>query len=154
MARELASDAERWWAAYEGWLRAGRVRDLKVKEAERNLVSATGGLGFSRWEVACRRRRIATVDDGRLRARAVRARPAVEAALSACKRVVAKQEAAVLVARSELAKASRQVARYGTVGAMALGLSVGELRRLARDPARLGNKGRLDRDSYCPPPGP
>ena len=41
-------------------------------------------------------------------------------------RVVAEQEAAVLAARSELAKASRQMARYGEVGAAAVGLESAE----------------------------
>ena len=153
LAEELASDAEHWRAAYEGWLRAGKVRDRKVKEAERNLVTATGGLGLARWQAACRRQRIVTVDDARLRARAVRAMPAVEVALSGRERVVAQQDAAVLAARSELAKASTQMARYGVVGAMALGLSVGELRRLARGSSRPGNKGRLVGDRHFPPPG-
>ena len=82
MAEELARDAEHWRAAYEGWLSAGRARDGRVKEAERKLVAATGGLGLARSEAACRRQRILTVEDARLRARAVRARPAVESALS------------------------------------------------------------------------
>jgi hypothetical protein len=136
LAEELATDAERWRAAYEGWLRAGRVRDRKVKEAERNLVVATGGLGLAHWEAACRRQRIVTVDDARLRARAVRATPAVEAALSACERVAVEQQEAVIVTRSELAEASKQMVLYGAVGAMALGLSAAELRRLAREPSR------------------
>jgi hypothetical protein len=143
LAEELADDAEHWRAAYERWLRAARARDRRVKEAERRLVAATGGLGLARWEAACRRQRIVTVDDARLRARAVRATRAVEAALSARERVVAEQEAAVLVARSELAKASSQMARYGAVGAMALGVTAGELRRLARPPSSPGNKGRF-----------
>ena len=131
-AEELANDADRWRAAYEGWLRAGSVRKRKVKEAERKLVAATGGLGLARWEAACQRQRIVTVDDGRLRARAVRGRPGVEAALTARERVVAEQDKAVLAARSELAKASRQMARYGEIGASVLGLSTAGVLRLCR----------------------
>jgi hypothetical protein len=134
LAEELATDAEHWRAAYEVWLWAGRVRDRKVTEAERKLVAATGELGLAGWEAVCRRQRIVTVDDGRRRARAVRAIPAVETARSARERVMAEQEAAVIAARSELAKASRQMARYGEVGAAALGLESAELRRLARRP--------------------
>jgi hypothetical protein len=63
--------------------------------------------------------------------------------LSARELMVAEQEAAFFVARSELAKASSQMARYGAVGAMALGVTAGELRRLARGPSRPGNKGRF-----------
>ncbi len=153
LAEELATDAEHWRAAYEGWLRAGKARDRKVKEAERKLVAATGGLGLARWRAACRRQRIVTVDDARLRASAIRARPAVESALSEREPVVAEQEAAVRDARSELAKASRQMARYGAVGAMALGVTAGELRRLARGPSRPGNKGGFGEGSYSSPPG-
>ena len=134
LAEELADDAEHWRAAYDRWLSAGRARDRKVKEAERRLVAATGGLGLAHWEAACRRRRLVTVDDARLRARAVRARPAVESALCVREAVVVEQAVAVFAARSELAQASRQMARYGVVGAMALGLSVGQLRRLAAGP--------------------
>ena len=134
MAEELADDAGQWRAAHERWLRVGRARDRKVKEAERKLVVATGGLGLARWESACRRQRIVTVDDARLRARAVRARPAVESALCVREAVVVEQAAAVLAARSELARASSQMARYGVVGAMALGLSISQLRHLAAGP--------------------
>ena len=130
----------------EGWLRAGRVRDPKVKEAERKLVADTGVLGLARWEVASRRRRIVEVDEGGLQARAGRARPAVEAALSVPERVVAEQEGAVLPARCELAEASRQIAGCGAVGAAALGLSSAELGRFGsswprhpdRSPLRSG----------------
>jgi hypothetical protein len=94
------------------------------------------GLGLARWEAACRRQRIMTVDDGRLRAKAVRARPAVEAALSARERVVAEQANAVLAARSELAKASKQMARFREVGASVLGLSSAEILRLGASSKR------------------
>ena len=67
----------------------------------------------ARWGAAYRRQRIVTVDDARRRARAVQARLGVESALFARERVVAEQEAAVLAARSELARASRQMALYG-----------------------------------------
>jgi hypothetical protein len=136
LAEELARDAEQWRAAYEVWLRAGSARNRKVKEAERKLVAATGGLGLAGWEAACRRQRIVTVDEGRRRARAVRSIAAVETARSARERVVAEQEAAVIAARSELAKASSQMVRYGELGAAALGLETVELRRLARRPLK------------------
>ena len=81
-----------------------------------------------------------TVEDARLKAKAARARPPVAAALSARERVVAEQEAAVPVAGSEVAKASRQMALYGAVGDTGLGLSVGELHSLARWPSRATNR--------------
>ncbi len=141
LSKELASDAQDWWAAHEAWLRAAKARDRKIMDAERKLLAATGGLGLAYWESACRRKRIVNVEDARLKARAVRARPAVEAALSARELVLAEQEAATLSARLVLAEASRRMARYGVVGAGALGLSVGELRRLGRRPPRPGHQG-------------
>ena len=67
--------------------------------------------------------------------------------------MVVEQAAAVLGARSELAQASKQMARYGVVGAMALGLSIGQLRRLAAGPPDSDDMGHLVRDRDCTPPG-
>jgi hypothetical protein len=58
----------------------------------------------------------------------VRATPAIEATLSGPRAAVAGQEAAVLAARSELAKASRQMVRMGAVVAASISLSSAEAR--------------------------
>jgi hypothetical protein len=99
-------------------------------------MAATGGSGVARWRAACRRARILTVQDAKLRARAVRARPVVEAALAERERVAAEGHEAMIAARSVLADASGRLAAYGPLAAVLTGLSPAELRRLARRPRR------------------
>lgn len=82
VAERLVGEADRWRAAY-GDSRVAVARQVRASaRAQRRLVRATGGLGLYRWSQACRRQRILTVADTRLRAGAIRARPAVEAALA------------------------------------------------------------------------
>ncbi|MGH9063102.1 MAG: hypothetical protein ACRDZQ_03515 [Acidimicrobiales bacterium] len=132
VAEGLVDEADAWRAAYERWQRAVARREREVARAEHRLVAATGGLGPHRWQQACHRRRILTVADARLRARAIRARPAVEAALVEQDRALAEAEAAVAAARRALAVESKLMQNYGALGASLTGLTTAELARLAR----------------------
>jgi DNA replication protein DnaC len=133
---QLAAEAARWQAGYKGWQATVRQRELELLRAERRVLAATGGLGVAKWRAACSRRRIATVQDARLRATALRARATVEQAMAERERSRAQGDEAVRMARLALAEASKRLALYGPLGAGLVGLSVEELRRLARRPAR------------------
>jgi hypothetical protein len=139
---QLAADVARWHGAYELWLAAVRQRQAGLERADRRVLAATGGLRVAKWRAACRRRRIATVQDAKLRAKALRARPAVEEALVERERVAADSDEAVLVARLALAEASKRVVLYGPLGTALTGLSADDLRRLARRPARGPSQGQ------------
>lgn len=130
----LAEDAGRYEHAYATWEAAVARRDRLVAAAERRVMSATGGLGYRRWELACARRRINTRDEARMVARAIRARPAVQAAVADLEQVRQSEEAAVLEARVELAEVAKVLSGYGQLGAQLSGLSSSELRRVARRP--------------------
>ena len=121
LAEELSSDAELWRAAYEGWLPVGRVRDRKVKEAEGRLVAATGGLGLSIWKAG-----------GKANPRQAGGGGSVVRTRASGRRTRGSRARR----RFEPVKASRQMARYGPVGAAALSLSRAELCRLARCPSK------------------
>ncbi len=131
----VAVRVERWQMAFDGWRRASVRRDRLAARAARDVVRATGGLGVRRWEAACRRRRIHTAADAAVVARAVRARPAVDAALRAEQQVRAAEDAAVTAARFELASATRAVIELGRLAEQLTGLDSAELARLARAPA-------------------
>jgi hypothetical protein len=143
--KQLAADVAEWHGAYELWLAAVRQRQARLERADRRVLAATGGLRVAKWRAACRRKRIATVQDARLRAKALRARPAVEEALAERGRVAADSDEAVLVARLALAEASKRVAVYGALGARLTGLSAADLRRLARRPTRCPSQGQRTR---------
>jgi len=131
---QIADADERWRHAYDDWQRAVRVRDRLCERMERRVANATGGLSVARWEAVCRRRSFQTVEDAKRKARAIRARPAVEAAIAERDLVLAAEDAKVLAARIALAEASKAMARYGTLGADMIGQTAAELRRLARQP--------------------
>ena len=133
---QLAVEVARWQAGYKGWQAAVRQRELELLRAERRVLAATSGLGVPKWRAACSRKRIATVQDARLRATALRARATVEQAMAERERARAQGDEAVRMARLALAEASKRLALYGPLGAGLVGLSVEELRRLARRPAR------------------
>jgi hypothetical protein len=84
------------------------------------------------------RRRFRTVEDARVKARAIRARPAVEAALAEQERIVREHDADMSAAAFRLAELSRRIMGYGNIGVAATGLPPGELRGLARLSARRG----------------
>jgi hypothetical protein len=132
----LAAEAARWRAAYDGWQGAVKQSELRLVRAELKVLGSTGGLGLAKWRAACRRKRIATVQDARLKAKALRARPAVEEALAEHARVRAEGDALVLLAKLVLAEATKRLASCGSLGAELTGLSPVQLRRLARRPAR------------------
>jgi hypothetical protein len=81
-AGELAEAARRWREAYQAWESAVRRQEALVSRYDAMVLVATGGLGLVRWRAACRRRRVLTVADAKPRARALRARPAVEVAVA------------------------------------------------------------------------
>jgi hypothetical protein len=134
----LAGEVERWTAARLAWRRAAVLRDREMRRARRRLVVATGGLGLYRWERACGKRRFRTIEDAKRKARAVRARPAVETALADLERIEAEHDAAVEAARRELADLSHRILAYGRLAVDLTGLSAGELDRLARSSFKTG----------------
>lgn len=103
---------------------------------DRRLTEATGGLSVARFEVLCLRRRARCVSDAKAKAWAIRAKPAVEAAVAERTRVLADADAELLAARADLAVATKALFRYGTVGLDMIGLGPSDLRRLARRPPR------------------
>lgn len=128
----IAEVAAAWQLAYGRWEQALEARHAAVERAERRIRRATGGRSVARWEAVCRRRTIHTVDEAKDKALALRARPAVAAAVGERDRLVAAADTVVLAARIELAAASRALSRYGTVGACLVGVTSAELARLAR----------------------
>ena len=99
------------------------------------MAKATGGLSVARWEALCRRRRARTIEDARAKARAIRARSAVEEAVAERDGVLADAAAKVLAARVDVAEATKTVLRFGSPGADMVGQGASELRRFARRPA-------------------
>ena len=95
-AEELAGAAEEWGRACDDWQRAAKARDRVCEQMERRVAKATGGLSVARWELLCRRRRTRTVEDAKAKARAMRARSAVEEAVAERDRVLAGEDAKVL----------------------------------------------------------
>lgn len=136
VAEELVQAADGWRSAYQEWEAAVARRERKMARAARGVVAATGDLGLYRWEQACHRRRILTVADASLKARALRGRPAVGAAVAERERVRAEADAAVRSARLVLAVESKRMLAYGQLGLSLTGLSRAELARLARRPGR------------------
>ena len=136
VAGELVEAARRWREAYRAWQSAVRRQEALVSRYDAMVLAATGGLGPVRWRAACRHRRALTVADAKLRARALRARPAVEVAVAERERALAEQEVAVAGAREVLRRASEELALFGHLGAAAGGTELVELRRLARRPRR------------------
>ena len=134
VAGELAEAARRWREASQAWESAVRRREELVSRYDAMVLAATGGLGLVRWRAACQRRHVLTVADAKLRARALRARPAVEVAVAERAKALAEQEVAVAGARDVLRRASEELAKFGHLGAAAGGTELAELRRLARRP--------------------
>jgi hypothetical protein len=136
----LTGDAARWRRAHRAWQQAMERRDRHVARAERRLLAATRGLGYRRWAAACTRKRIYTIAEGLMNARAIRDQPAVEAAHAVLHQARTDGDAAVHTARIELADTSKALLRHGPAGAQAAGISEAELRRLARRPRRAGRQ--------------
>ena len=136
VAGGLVEAARRWREACQAWQSAVRKQEALVSRYDAMVLAATGGLGLVRWRAACQRRRVLTVADAKLRARAIRARPEVEAAVVERAKALEEQEAAVASAREALRKASEELAKFGHLGAAAGGTELAELRPLARRPRR------------------
>jgi hypothetical protein len=135
----LAGEVQRWMAARHAWRRAAVLRDREVQRARRRLLVATGGLGLDSWERACGKRRFRTIEDAKRKARAVRARPAVETALADLERIEAEHDAAVEAARRELAVLSQRILSYGRLAVDLTGLPASELDGLARSSFKTGH---------------
>jgi hypothetical protein len=121
-----------WQRAYQAWQQALEHRDRVIARSERRVLRATGGLGWREWEAACRRRRIHTMAEASIVARAVRARREVRAVLEDADRLRAVEDEAVRACRLGLAEATREILGYGSVGRRITGLTSAELHRLAR----------------------
>jgi hypothetical protein len=130
----VAADAARWEDAYRDWRQAVEIRDRVANRMDRLVMAATGGLSLARWEAVCRRRCIRSITDAQQKARAIRDRPSVTAAVADRDRAVAVEDARVLTARVVLADASTTLVSRGTAGAGMVGRTGLELRRLARRP--------------------
>jgi len=131
---QIADAGEGWRHAYANWQATVTERDRLAGRMERRVREATGDLSVAAFEVACRRRYFHDIKDARRKAVAIRARPAVTAAVAERDRVLAVADAKVVAARMVLAEASNAMAGYGTVSLDMIGLSAPELRRLARRP--------------------
>jgi hypothetical protein len=139
VADRLAEEAARWEDAYWNWERALKVRDRVAARMDRKLLAATGGVSVARFEGVCHRRSVRSVVEAEQKASAIRARATVEAAVAEREPAVAAADAAVLAARIVLAEASKVILGCGTAGLRLVGRDRGELRRLAKLPARLMN---------------
>ena len=91
-------------------------RERALAQADRRLAAMTGGFGSELSTPHRRRSRINTVADALLVARAVRARPATEAARRALGVVRAEENARVRAAEAALSAATRHLRSFGAVG--------------------------------------
>jgi hypothetical protein len=128
----MAEDAESWHEAHRDWKLARSRRDEEVLRARERVVAATGGLGLDRWQAALRRRRFRTIEDAKIKAKALRVQPAVEAALAELDSIVSDRGVEVSAAASQLGQCSVRVNTYGNLAAVVTGIPVAELRGLAR----------------------
>jgi hypothetical protein len=128
----MAEDAESWHEAHRDWKLACSRRDEQLLRARERVVAATGGLGLGRWQAALLRRRFRTIEDAKLKAKSLRARPAVAAALAELDRIVSDRDGEVLAAASRLGTCSERVTSYGNLAAIVTGMPIAELHRLAR----------------------
>lgn len=133
-AEEIVDAVEGWRRAYEDWQRAINLRDRLCEQMDRRVTNAAGGLSVARFEVTCRRRSFHDGEDAKAKARALRARPALQAAVAERDRVLAAADGNVVAARLVLAEASKTVVRFGSLGVGMVGLDPSELRRFARRP--------------------
>lgn len=131
VAEVVVADAERWVAAHAVWQAALAERQRVEQRTGRRVLRATGGLGVERWAQALERRRILTVADAQLRARAVRAADTVTAALADQAEQLAVADARLAAAKERLAVESARMASYRHLGARLTGTTLGQLRRLS-----------------------
>ena len=112
--------------------RATVRRDRSLAAAVRKLRAATGGLEQRRFEAACNRRLVNTVEDAAVRARALRRRAGVRAAASELERVRRDGDVSVGELGGELARRVESLLARGHIGVQLSGIDVGELGRLVR----------------------
>jgi len=132
VAEAVVADADRWVAAHAAWQAAVAERERVEWRTGRRVEAATGGLSAARWAQALHRRRILTVADAQLRARAVRAADAVTSALANRAEQLAAANARLAAARERLAVESVRMASYRHLGARLTGCDLDQLRRLGR----------------------
>jgi hypothetical protein len=128
----MAEDAESWHEARRDWQLACSRRDEQVLRAQERVIGATGGLGLDRWQAALRRRRFRTIEDAKLKAKALRTRLAVEVALAELDTIASDRDAEVSAAASRLGDCSERIASYGKLAAIVTGVPMAELHRLTR----------------------
>ncbi len=112
-AEQFTDAAAHWRLACDDWQRAIRVRDAVAKRMDRRVTKTTGGLSVARFEATCRRRFFHDIEDAKAKARAIRARPAVVAAIAERDRGVAIEDAKVRAARIAVTEASKVLVRWG-----------------------------------------
>jgi hypothetical protein len=128
---ELTDDVRGWDNARAALATALGVRDACDRRKARRVLDATGGLGSRRWEADARRRGVATAAEALRYARAMRAAPAVQAAIDEQNRSLEDADRAVTVACAAVATAAAALVTYGPIGAKAAGVTLFELTRLA-----------------------
>jgi len=117
VAGELAALAVAWDEARTALAAAERRRGKALRSADRAVRAATGGVGERRWRIALERRRFHDVADAVEHARALRARPAVEAAVAVREQVRAEQDERVDEATQRVDALAERLAGYGLLGA-------------------------------------
>lgn len=134
---EEAADAvlavvDAWRESCDRHAVASAVSERLMARADRSVLEATGGLGLSRWESDCGRRRIFTSTDAKLRARAVRARSAVEAAVADRARLRVELGLKEGLALADLAATSNDLLNAGLLAQRLAGTTAEQLRHLIR----------------------
>ena len=134
---EEAADAvlavvDAWRESCDRHTVASAVSERLMARADRRVLEATGGLGLARWESACSRRRILTSADAKLRARSVRARPAVEAAVADRDRLRVELGSKDGLALADLAATSNDLLNAGLLAQRLAGTTAEQLRHLIR----------------------
>jgi hypothetical protein len=130
----IAGEVERFERSYQAWQQAVAHRDRVVAEAESKVMIATGGFGLRRFGLACGRAGFNSKREAMSTAQAIRARPAVLAAVALADNLRSAEDAAVLVSRREVAIAAGRVLLRGRVAQELTGLELAEIRRLSHLP--------------------
>ena len=112
----LRAAIDRFTVACTAMASARARRERALARADRRLAAVTGAFGSQLTTLSRKRRRINTVADALLVARAVRARPAAEEARRALDVVRAEEDARVHGAEVALSAATRNMRSFGTIG--------------------------------------
>ena len=112
----LQAAVDRYAAAHASHAAALAHRVRAVARAERLLTAARGGRPTRRQDIVGPSRRIHTIADAVVAARAVRARPAVEAAQNSLDATCAAEAARVRATAGELDAAATYLRSFGAIG--------------------------------------